>query len=55
MDKTSHFWWIDSNKKLQLSPREEVLAVFGEAAQKKFMRDTIELVKKEMEHAPKGK
>ena len=55
MDKSAHYWWIDSGGKLQLSPYSEVAAVFSEMAQKKFMVETIELVKKEMEHGPKGK
>ena len=55
MDKSEHYWWIDSVGKLQLSPYSEVAAVFSKMAQKRFMAETIELVKKEMEHAAKGK
>ena len=54
MDKKNHYWWIDSSGKLQISTYSEVCLCFSKMAQKKFMRDTIELVKKEINHAAKN-
>lgn len=47
MDKKDHYWWIDSQGKLQLTTYAEMCAVLQRMARQKFQRESIETAEKE--------